>query len=123
MEGIILNSLDYPILTVITFLPLAGAFVILFLRREAIVKWFALATTMTTFVVSLPVYKHFDKVTYKMQFAEIYPWIPAWNINYKVGVDGISILFIILVTILSILCVSVSWKAIQIKTKSFIYLF
>ena len=108
MEGIILNSLDYPILTVITFLPLAGAFVILFLRREAIVKWFALATTILTFVVSLPVYKHFDKATYKMQFAEIYPWIPAWNIHYKVGVDGISVLFIMLVAILSILCVTVS---------------
>jgi len=119
MEGIILNSLDYPILTVITFLPLAGAFVILFLRREAIVKWFALATTILTFVVSLPVYKHFDKATYKMQFAEIYPWIPAWNIHYKVGVDGISVLFIMLVAILSILCVTVSWKAIQTKTKEF----
>ena len=119
MEGIILNSLDYPILTVTTFLPLAGSFVILFLRREAIVKWFALATTISTFVVSLPVYKHFDKATYKMQFAEIYPWIPAWNIHYKVGVDGISVLFIMLVAILSILCVTVSWKAIQTKTKEF----
>ena len=119
MESIILNTLDYPILTVTTFLPLAGSFVILLLRREAIVKWFALATTISTFVVSLPVYKHFDKETYKMQFAEIYPWIPTWNIHYKVGVDGISVLFIMLVAILSILCVTVSWKAIQTKTKEF----
>ena len=119
MEGIILNSLDYPILTVTTFLPSAGALIIFFLRREGLIKWFALVTTMTTFVVSLPVYKHFDKATYKMQFAEIYPWIPAWNIHYKVGVDGISVLFIMLVAILSILCVTVSWKAIQTKTKEF----
>ena len=119
MESIILNTLDYPILTVTTFLPLAGSFVILLLRREAIVKWFALATTILTFVVSLPIYKHFDKETYKMQFAEIYPWIPTWNIHYKVGVDGISVLFIMLVAILSILCVTVSWKAIQTKTKEF----
>ncbi|GIT74416.1 MAG: hypothetical protein Ct9H300mP29_4100 [Candidatus Neomarinimicrobiota bacterium] len=67
----------------------------------------------------MPIYKYFDKTTYKMQFAEIYSWIPTWNINYKVGVDGISVLFIILVTILSILCVSVSWKAIKEKTKEF----
>ena len=119
MESIILNTLDYPILTVTTFLPLAGSFVILLLRREAIFKWFALATTISTFVVSLPIYKHFDKETYKMQFAEIYPWIPTWNIHYKVGVDGISVLFIMLVAILSILCVTVSWKAIQTKTKEF----
>ena len=119
MEGIIINNLDYPILTVTTFLPLAGAFIILLIRRKTLIKWFALVTTVATFFVSLPIYKYFDKTTYKMQFAEIYPWIPSWNINYKVGVDGISVLFIILVAVLSILCVSVSWKAIQTKTKAF----
>ncbi len=119
MEGIIINSLDYPILTVSIFLPLAGALIILFLGRGALIKWLALAITVATFIVTLPIYKYFDKTTYKMQFVEIHSWIPAWNINYKVGVDGISVLFIILVTILSILCVSVSWKAIQTKTKEF----
>ena len=119
MEDIIINNLDYPVLTVSTFLPMFGALIILFLKRGPFIKWFALATTVATFMVSLPIYKHFDKTTYKMQFAEIYSWIPTWNINYKVGVDGISVLFIILVTILSILCVSVSWKAIKEKTKEF----
>lgn len=119
MEDIIINNLDYPVLSVSTFLPMAGALIILFLKRGPFIKWFALATTVATFIISLPIYKHFDKTTYKMQFAEIYSWIPTWNINYKVGVDGISVLFIILVTILSILCVSVSWKAIKEKTKEF----
>ena len=119
MEGIIINNLDYPILTVSIFLPLAGALIILFLGRGALIKWLALTITVATFVLTLPIYKYFDKTTYKMQFVEIHSWIPAWNINYKVGVDGISVLFIILVTILSILCVSVSWKAIQTKTKEF----
>ena len=54
-----------------------------------------------------------------MQFVEIYTWIPVWNIYYKVGIDGISVLFIFLATLLSILCVAVSWKAIQIKIKEF----
>ena len=54
-----------------------------------------------------------------MQYTEIHAWIPSWNISYKVGIDGISVLFIILITILSILCVSVSWKAIKEKTKEF----
>ena len=119
MEDIIINNLDYPVLTASTFLPMVGALIILFLKRGPLIKWFALATTVSTFMVSLPIYKHFDKTTYKMQFVEIYSWIPTWNINYKVGVDGISVLFIILVTILSILCVSVSWKAIKEKTKEF----
>ena len=119
MEDIIFNNLDFPVLTVTTFLPLAGAFLILLIRNDVLIRWLALATTAATFMVSLPIYTHFDKTSYKMQFAEIHPWIPAWNINYTVGVDGISVLFIILVTILSILCVSVSWKAIQKKTKEF----
>ena len=119
MEGIIINSLDFPVLTVITFLPLAGALLILLMRNNVLIKWIALLTTVATFIVSLPIYTHFDKTTYKMQFVEIHPWIPAWNINYTVGVDGISVLFIILVTILSTLCVSASWKAIQEKTKEF----
>ena len=119
MEGIIINSLDFPVLTVTTFLPLAGAFLILFIRNDVLIKWIALLTTLATFIVSLPIYTHFDKTTYKMQFTEIRPWISAWNINYTVGVDGISVLFIILVTILSTLCVSVSWKSIQEKTKEF----
>ena len=119
MEDVIFNNLGFPVLTVTTFLPLAGALLILLIRNDVLIRWLALATTAATFMVSLPIYTHFDKTSYKMQFAEIHPWIPAWNINYTVGVDGISVLFIILVTILSILCVSVSWKAIQKKTKEF----
>lgn len=119
MEDIIFNKLDYPILTVTTFLPLIGAFFILFLRRDMLIKWVSLFITIAIFIVSLPLYKHFDKTTYKMQFVESHSWIPSWDITYKVGVDGISILFIILTTLLSILCVTVSWKAIQSKVKEF----
>ncbi len=119
MEDIIYNSLNYPILSLVTFLPLLGALFILFIRNEPLIKWFALATTFATFILSLPIYNYFDKATYKMQFVENYSWITTWNINYRVGVDGISVLFIILVAILSILCVTASWKAIQKQTKAF----
>jgi NADH-quinone oxidoreductase subunit M len=119
MEDIILNDLSYPVLTVTTFLPLAGALVILFMRNTTVIRWLALLTTVATFFVSLPIYRHFDKTTYKMQFVEIHGWIPMWDIMYKVGVDGISVLFIILTTVLSILCVSVSWRAIENKVKEF----
>ena len=98
---------------------MVGAILILFIRNNRLVKWVALSTTVLTLFVSLPIYKNFDKSTYEMQFVEIHPWVPAWNIDYMVGVDGISVLFIILVAILSILCVTVSWKAIEHKTKEF----
>lgn len=119
MEDIILNKLDYPILTVTTFLPMAGAFIILFLRKAVLIKWVSLITTLTALIASLPIYKHFDKTTFKMQFVESHKWIPSLNISYSVGIDGISILFIILSALLSILCVLVSWKAIDKKVKEF----
>lgn len=119
MENFIFNKLDYPILTVTAFLPLVGAFIILFLRNSGFIRWISLITTIATFIVSLPIYKYFDKMTYKMQFVESYSWIPALNANYTVGVDGISVFFIILSTLLSILCVLVSWKAIENKVKEF----
>ena len=119
MENILNNNINYPVLSLITFLPLLGAVFILVIRNEVLIKWFALSTTFGTFIVSLPIYKYFDKTTHKMQFVENYPWITTWNINYKVGIDGISVLFIILVTILSILCVTVSWRVVQHRLKEF----
>ena len=95
MEDFIYTNLNYPILSLITFLPLLGAAFILFFRNEYLIKWFALSITFATLILSLPIYKYFDKSTYKMQFVESCSWISAWNINYKVGVDGISVLFII----------------------------
>lgn len=115
----IFNNLSYPVLTLTTFLPLAGVLIILCLRNDTLIRWVALITTLVTFAVSLPVYVNFDKTTYMMQFVERYEWIPALNITYSVGVDGISIFFVILSALLSILCVLISWKAIQIKVKEF----
>ena len=103
-----LTELSYPVLTVITFLPLVGALIILLLRNAAQIKWLALVTTIATFIASLPVYKHFDKTTHLMQFVETHSWISAWNINYQVGIDGISVLFLFLAAILSVLCITVS---------------
>ncbi len=119
MEDMILNNLSYPVLSITIFLPLAGALIILLLRNAGAIRWTAFLTTTATLIVSLPLYIHFDKTTYKMQFVESYPWIPEWNLNYTVGVDGISILFVFLSTLISILCVLVSWKSIQEKIKLF----
>lgn len=119
MEGFIANRLDYPILTVTTFLPLAGVLAILAVRSARSIRWLALVTTIATFLVSLPVYVHFDKTTHMMQFVERYSWLPAWNLDYAVGVDGISVPFIMLSTIISVLCVLVSWKSISEKVKGF----
>jgi NADH-quinone oxidoreductase subunit M len=108
----------YPVLTVTTFLPLVGA-AILFLASERLARWIALATTVLTAVASAPLFLNFDKASTDLQFVESVAWIPSWNIVYGVGVDGISVVFIFLSVVLSILCVSASWKAVQTRVSQF----
>ncbi|MBM3811239.1 MAG: NADH-quinone oxidoreductase subunit M [Acidimicrobiia bacterium] len=108
----------YPILSVITFLPLAGAAVIL-LTGQRPARWIALVTTVATLGLSMPLYQAFDKSSGAMQFAESRPWIPAWSVVYGMGVDGISLPFIFLSVVLCVLCVAASWTAIQERPREF----
>ena len=108
----------YPLLTVTTFLPLVGAAVILLLG-ERVARWIGLATTLATLVVSVPLYVGFDKTSNALQFVEAVPWIPSWNVTYGMGVDGISLPFIFLSTVVSVLCVGASWTAIRMRPREF----
>ena len=110
---------DYPVLTAITFLPLVGAVVVLFFAGERHARWIALVTTLATLVVSAPLYRSFDKSSGALQFVESADWIPTWNISYGMGVDGISLPFILLAAVLSILCVGGSWAAVSTRVKEF----
>ena len=109
----------YPILTATTFLPLVGAALILVLGSDRLARWVALATTVATLAISAPLYWNFDKASSALQFVESADWIPAWNISYSMGVDGISLPFIFLASILSVLCVSVSWTAVGTRVREF----
>jgi NADH-quinone oxidoreductase subunit M len=121
MEQVIMNSLNYQILSTVIFLPVFGAFLLLFVRRswELLTKWIALTISVATFLLSLPLFTNFDKSTHMMQFVERHSWIPDWNINYYLGVDGISVLFVLLSTLTAILCVLISWNSIKTKVKEF----
>ncbi len=109
---------NYPVLTVTTFLPLVGAAVILVLG-DRLARFIALATTLLTLAVSAPLYLHFDKTSSALQFVESVPWIRTWNIAYGMGVDGISLPFIFLSVVLSVLCVSASWTAVETRVRDF----
>ena len=108
----------YPILTATTFLPVVGAAAI-FLFGNRLARWMALATTLTTLAVSAPLYLRFDKTSSALQFVETTAWIPSWNVVYGMGVDGISLPFIFLSAVLSVLCVGASWTAVQTRVREF----
>jgi NADH-quinone oxidoreductase subunit M len=116
-----INQLGFPILSLLIFLPIAGALLIALIKREreAMIKVLALIFTLLNFLISLPLFTHFDKTTAMMQFVEVGEWIPAWGVKYFLGIDGISVLFILLSTLLSVLCVTISWYSIEKKVKEF----
>ena len=109
----------YPVLTASTFLPLAGAALILLLGRDRLARWIALATTLATLAVMAPLWWRFDKASSTLQFVESADWIPSLNIAYGMGVDGISLPFLFLASLLSILCIGVSWTAVQTRVREF----
>ena len=106
-------------LTATTFLPLVGAVLILVVGREQLARWIALATTVATLAVSALLYVNFDKTSSALQFVETRDWIPSWNITYGMGVDGISLPFIFLSSLLSVLCIGASWSAVQTRVREF----
>jgi NADH-quinone oxidoreductase subunit M len=116
-----------PLLSIVTFLPLAGAaFIFLARGPEEIVarnaRAVALWTTTITFAVSLLIWLNFDNATAAFQFVEKTDWVAA-GINYHMGVDGISMLFVILTTFLMPFCILASWEAIETRVKEYMIAF
>jgi NADH-quinone oxidoreductase subunit M len=112
-----------PILSLVTFLPIAGAIFIALLSREAVqnIRYTALWTTIITFLISLLIWFNFDQTTAGFQFVEERDWLGP--IKYKMGVDGISMLFVILTTFLMPLCILASWEAIEDRVKEYMIAF
>jgi len=107
------------ILSLLTFLPLAGALLVLLLGRDERARWIALGTTIVTLALCFPLYRQFDASSGAIQLEESLSWIPAWDITYGMGIDGISLPFLFLAALLSVLCVSVSWTAVTSRTREF----
>ena len=109
----------FPLLSLTIFLPLAGAGAILALGNERRARAIALVATVLTFASSTQLLRGFDKNSAALQFVESADWIPAWNLSYGVGIDGISLPFILLAALLSVLCVAVSWVSIAERRREF----
>ena len=110
---------QWPVLSVLTFLPLAGILLLPFIKGDGPAKVWALGVTLVTAVLSLPLFAAFDLTTAKYQFCEKVTWIPSLNIHYALGIDGISLLLVLLTTLLMPLCILCSWRAISSRVKEF----
>ncbi|QDB99927.1 NADH-quinone oxidoreductase subunit M [Mesorhizobium sp. 8] len=118
---------DWPILSTVTFLPLVGVLLILFVRDESEnarrnIRMIALWTTIITFVISIFIWTGFDNSQAGFQFVEKRGWLDS-GISYHMGVDGISMLFVILTTFLMPLCILASWESIQKRVKAYMIAF
>jgi len=118
---------DWPILSTVTFLPLVGVLLILFIRDDSAsarrnIRAIALWTTIATFVISLFVWIGFDNSVPGFQMVEKFDWLDS-GISYHMGVDGISMLFVILTTFLMPLSILASWEAIETRVKAYMISF
>ncbi len=103
---------DCPILTIVTFLPLLGAIILLFINgeKQERIKRVALAIAFVDFIISLPLFILFKSDTADFQFVQNVPWIKEFGISYHVGIDGISLFLFLLTSFLSLICILASWN-------------
>jgi NADH-quinone oxidoreductase subunit M len=113
--------METQILTIVAFFPLIGTFLLMFVPRERhdSIKSIALIIAFITFLFSLWMYSMFVPLAHGMQFELNVPWISGFGINYHVGIDGISLLLIMLTTILSVIIMISSWNAIKTGVKGY----
>jgi NADH-quinone oxidoreductase subunit M len=113
-------SETFPLLSTLIFFPLAGALLLMLLpRRNALfIKAATLIWTLLEFVLSLPLFFQFNDIA-AMQFVEQREWYPEWGISYLLGIDGISMLLVMLTTFITVLCILCSWESIKDKIKEY----
>src|SRR2546428_1857306 len=116
-------TLDSAILTLVTFIPLAGGLLLLLVpRRDRDIRLFSLVITLLAFVLSLHLPVHFHRAQPGFQYEIDKQWISSPNIHYHMGVDGFSVWLVVLTTFLTPLCVLISWKSIHERVKEFFIL-
>ena len=113
-----------PLLTLSWIVPLAGAILLLLVpnrdgRRDGLMRWGALAVSVLAFAVTAALWAGFDPESAEFQFVERVPWIPAFGIDYYVGLDGISLLLVVLTGFLTPIALLSSWEGVERKVKEF----
>lgn len=115
------------LLTILVFFPLVGVIAILLADRkneksDEMIKWIALATSVITLIISIVVLANYNSAISGLQMVDRFDWIPAWGIQYYMGVDGLSILMVLLTAFISVIAIAASWTAIDKQIKAY-YIF
>jgi len=123
-----INAAGFPLLSLVTFLPLLGVVILATLRgEEAAVaqnaRWTALWSSLLTAAMSVLIWTRFDPSVSGYQFQESVAWLPDYGVGYRMGVDGISALFVLLATLLTPLCVLASWDSIRVRVREYMMAF
>ena len=116
----------FPWLSSLIWLPIVGGVTVLAIgriRSSDSVRWVALIVSVLTFVLSMMVYGVFDTTTAEFQLKEHFVWVDAFNVNYSVGIDGISLPLILLTTFLTVLVVVAGWRVIQFRISHYLAAF
>jgi NADH-quinone oxidoreductase subunit M len=113
------NSISFPILSLIVLVPLLGALLLLWLKDDLQIKRLSLLITTVDLMLTITLLVHFNPATHLMQFSESYEWIPALGIRFSLAVDGISVLLVFLSAFLGWICILASWRAIEVNVKGF----
>ena len=108
-----------PLLSILILGPLAAAAVAALIRSERLVRWWTLAFTTASAVFSLKLWSGFNPDTAAYQFVERRAWIPSLRIEYCLGIDGLSLLLVLLTTLIAPLCILASWSAIKTRVREF----
>ena len=111
-----------PLLSLSIWIPILAGFLVLATgsdRNAPLARGLALVGALVGFFVTLPLWSGFDMSTSAMQFVELSPWIPRFNINYHLGVDGISMLFVILNAFVTVIVVLAGWQVIEQKVAQY----
>ena len=119
---------NWPLLSLVTFLPLAGVLAILILRGDEAdvarnARWIALWTALVDLGLAAAVWANFDPSRADFQLVEEAQWLPDFNITYRLGVDGISLFFVLLSSFLTPLCILSSWTAMRIRVREYMIAF
>ena len=122
------NAAGFPILSLVTWLPIVGCLVIMTIRgEEAVVarnaRWAALWTSLIVFAISLKLWWDFDPAQAGFQFNESVQWLPEFKVGYRMGVDGISVLFVLLATALTPICILASWESVRSRVREYMIAF